>query len=82
MFSPLGDPPVLTDSDADVLARQFMNSAYADNTTYVHWPLDRRLDGFLRRRGLVRLVEDGDAYNLVLNRVMVHIGVSHLPDHG
>ena len=73
MASPLGDSPLLTDSDVDALAWQFMNSAYADDT-YADWPLDRRLDGFLRRRGLSLLAEDGDAYDLVLNRVMAYIG--------
>ena len=66
---------LLTDSDVDALAWQFLNSAYADKT-YADWPLDRRLDGFLRRRGLFRIAEDGDAYGLVLERVMRDIGVA------
>src|SRR5450755_2832127 len=70
-----GDPRSSTDSDVDVLAWQFLNSAFADNT-YADWPLDRRLDGFLLRRGLVRIVEDGDAYDLIFNRVMAHIGAA------
>jgi hypothetical protein len=77
MASTLGDPPLVTDFAVDALAWQFLNSAYADDT-YADWPLDRRLDGFLRRRGLFRIAEDGDAYDLVLNRVMACIGaVSH-----
>ncbi|MGB9307750.1 MAG: hypothetical protein ACLPXZ_23125 [Mycobacterium sp.] len=75
MASTWGDPPLSTDSDVDALAWQFLNSAYADDT-YADWPLDRRLDGFLRRSGLVRIVEDGDAYDLLLNRVMFDIGAS------
>jgi hypothetical protein len=72
-----GDPAVLSDSDVDILAREFVYSAYADNT-YAEWPLDRRLDGFLRRRGLFRIVEDGDSYGVVLDRVMKHVsGASH-----
>ncbi len=64
--------PFLTDGDVDTLAWQFLNSAYAcDN--YADWSLDRRLDGFLRREGLVRLVEDGDTYGLILDRVMAYI---------
>ncbi len=64
--------PFLTDGDVDALAWQFLNSPYAcDN--YADWPLDRRLDGFLRREGLVRLVEDGDTYGLILDRVMAYI---------
>ncbi|MEY8017631.1 hypothetical protein [Mycobacterium servetii] len=65
---------LLTDSDVDALAWQFMHSDYADDI-YADWPLDRRLDGFLRRQALTRLTEDGDAYNLILNRVMAYIGV-------
>ncbi len=65
-------PPLVTDSDVDALAWQFMNSAYA-NDAYADWPLDRRLDGFLLHRGLVRLAEDGDAYELILDRVMAFI---------
>ncbi|BBX73066.1 hypothetical protein [Mycobacterium shinjukuense] len=74
MASTLGDPPLLTDSDADMLASQFLDSGYADTTVYCDWSLDRRIEGFLRRRGLVRLAEDGDAYGLILDRVMAHIG--------
>jgi len=70
-----GDPAPFSDSDLDALAAQFHNSAYADKT-YADWPLDRRLDGFLRRRGVFRIAEDGDAYDLVLDRVMRHIGVA------
>ncbi|OBG36310.1 hypothetical protein A5672_19805 [Mycobacterium alsense] len=72
MTSPPSDPPLLTDGDVDGLAWQFLHSPYADDT-YAVWPLDRRLDGFLRRRGLDRLVEDGDTYGLVLDRVMAYI---------
>lgn len=65
-------PPMLTDGDVDTLAWQFLRSVYADDT-YADWPLDRRLDGFLRREGLDRLVEDGDTYDLILDRVMAYI---------
>jgi hypothetical protein len=78
MASTLGDPPLLTDSDVDALAWQFLNSACVHNT-YADWPLDRRLDGFLRRRGLSRIAEDGDASDLVPNRVMAYIGVVSRP---
>jgi len=67
------DPSTLTNSDIDVIACQFLRSAYADKT-YIDWTLDRRLEGFLRRGGFDRLAEDGDAYDLLLDRVMAHIG--------
>jgi hypothetical protein len=78
MVSTPGDSLLLTDSYLDALARRFVASRYADNT-YADWPLDRRLDGFLRRERLDRITEDGDAYDLVLDRVMAHIGVAAHP---
>ncbi|MGV7828385.1 hypothetical protein PJM51_20400 [Mycobacterium kansasii] len=77
MGSPLGNAALLTDSDLDALAVQFLNSPYADRNKYSEWPLDRRIEGFLLRRGLVRLAEDGDAYGLILDRVMAYLGAAH-----
>lgn len=75
MASAPNDRVLLMDSDVDVLACQFTNSAYA-NDCYADWPLDRRLEGFLRHRGLFSIAEDGDAFGFVLDRVMACIGVS------
>lgn len=71
--------PLLTDSEADELASQFLHSPFADDI-YADWSLDQRLDGFLRHRGLVRLAEDGDAYDLILDSVMASIGAVHRGD--
>lgn len=79
MASTLGDPPLLADYDVNALAWQFLKSPYADNDAYADWPLDRRLDGFLCRQGLVRLAEDGDAFDLILNRVLAYIAVRSRP---
>ena len=67
-------PAFLADADVDALACSFHKSQFAADI-YADWPLDRRLDGFLRHRGLTRLVADGDSYNLILDRVMSYIGV-------
>ena len=66
----------LTDADVDALAFKFLHSPYADKI-YADWSLDQRLAGYLRHCGMVRLVEDGDAYELILNRVMAYIGEQH-----
>lgn len=78
MGSTLGDRHMLTDAHVEALACQFFTSSYADDI-YADWSLDRRLDGFLRREGLDRIVENGDAYDLVLDRVMAHIGIEAHP---
>jgi hypothetical protein len=66
-----GIPPMLTDSDVDALASGFLNSSYV-GPTYANWPIDRRLDKFLRRSDLTRIADDGDLVNLVLERIMAH----------
>jgi hypothetical protein len=64
-------PLLLTDSDLDDLACEFLRSGYA---VYADWSPDRRLDTFLRRRGLSRVADDGDLSDLVLDRIMAHVG--------
>lgn len=68
------DSPSLDDVGVDALAVRFLHSSYADDT-YADWSLDQRLDGFLRHCGHDGFVQDGDAYELILNRVMAYIGV-------
>ena len=76
MTSSVSGSPSLTDSEVDELASQFLHSPFADDI-YADWSLDQRLDGFLRHRGLARLAEDGDAYDLILDSVMARIGALH-----
>lgn len=56
----------------DDVAWQFLRSEFA-RESYADWPIDRRLDGFLRRHGYRELRDDGSAYNALLDRVMVNI---------
>jgi hypothetical protein len=70
-----GNPPLLlTDSDVDALAREFLRSSYL-GPTYAGWSPDRRLDVFLRRNGLSRVADDGDLSNIVLDRIMTQVSV-------
>ncbi len=69
-----GIPPMLlTDSDVDALAWEFLQSRYL-GPIYADWSPDRRLDTFLRRRGLSRVADDGDLSNTVLERILGHVG--------
>ena len=65
-------PWFLTDSDVDSLASDFLESSYL-GSIYADWSPDRRLDTFLRRRGLARVADDGDLSNHVLQRIMSHV---------
>jgi hypothetical protein len=69
-----GGPPLLAESDIDSLARDFLRSPCV-GAIYIDWPLDRRIDTFLRRRDLTRVADDGDLSEAVLDRVVAHAGV-------
>ena len=79
----VSNPPLLTDSDVDTLAWEFLRSRYV-GPIYADWSPDRRLDTFLRRRGLARVADDGDLSNIVLDRIMGYVGIvpSGLQDTG
>ncbi len=62
----------LTDQDVDGITVDFLHSQYVEDT-YGGWPLDRRLESFLRRSGLGRIADDGDLNELVLRRVMAYL---------
>ena len=68
------DGLLLTDSDVDALTWQFQNPEHAHDV-HGDWPLDRRIEGFLRHRGFTRVADDDDACNLLLlDRVMTYVG--------
>lgn len=64
--------PVLADTDVDRLVRRFLSSPYSSDD-YAVWPFDRRLEGFLKHRGLGNLADNGDAFAIICQRVMAYI---------
>ena len=58
--------------ELDDVAWQFLRSEFASEI-YADWPIDRRLDGFLRHHGYRELRDDGSVCNELLDRVMVNI---------
>jgi len=74
-MKPVADnSPNVIDSDVDALALQFLKSDYPDGQRAAE-PLNRRLDCFLRRRGLARLADSGDIYNIILGRAVSYLNV-------
>ena len=67
-----GNASLLTDAHVDALAWRFLNSDYVSDV-YCRWSLDQRLSTFLRRSGIARVADDGDLFNVILDRVMTGI---------
>ncbi len=57
----------------DAIAWKFLGSEFTGKI-YADWPIDRRVDAFLRRHELIDIVNNGGAYNALLERVMANIG--------
>lgn len=74
MTTAYGDPVMLLDSDVDLLAWQFLDSQYVDNA-YADWPIDRRIEGFLRHRGMARIADHGDTVGILVSRVMSYMNI-------
>lgn len=68
------NPWLLTDSDIDTLAWEFLKQPYF-GAICADWSPDPRLDTFLRRRGLSPVTDDGDLCNIVLDRSMTYVRV-------
>ena len=56
----------------DAIAWKFLGSEFTGKI-YADWPIDRRVDAYLRHHGLIDIVNDGGAYNALLERVMANI---------
>lgn len=57
----------------DSVAWKFLNSELT-GATYADWPIDRRIDVFLKRYGFREVLDDGTAYEALLERVMANMG--------
>ena len=65
----------LTTDEFDAIAWGFLGSEFAEQI-HADWPMDRRVDAYLRHHGLSDIVNNGSAYHALLERVMVNIGAA------
>lgn len=59
--------------ELEVIAWRFLRSEFTEQT-YSDWPIDKRVDAFLLHYGPIELMNDGSAYNALLERIMANIG--------
>lgn len=66
-------PLELTGHDLGAIAWGFLGSEFTEQM-YSDWPIDRRIDAYLLHQGLTNIVNDGSAYDALLDHVMASIG--------
>lgn len=63
----------MTQQELDAIAWRFLCSEFTGQI-YADWPMDRRVDAYLQRHGLIEVADDGGTYDALLQRVMANIG--------
>jgi hypothetical protein len=59
--------------ELEIVAWRFLRSEFTGQI-YSDWPIDRRIHAYLLHYGPTELLNDGSAYNALLERVMANIG--------
>ena len=72
---PPTDHTEVTRDHLETIAWQFLRSEFTGQI-YADWPIDRRIDAFLLHRGQTGLLNDGSAYDALMERVMANIGAA------
>lgn len=67
------EPAERTSENLDAVARRFLRSEFASQI-YSDWPIDRRIEAYLRHYEASAFLTDGYSYNLLLEHVMANIG--------
>ena len=62
----------ITQQELDAIAWRFFGSEFS-GPIYADWPMDRRVDGYLRHHGPIEVVNHCSTYDALLERVMANI---------
>lgn len=66
-------PNTPMEKDLESISWDFLESEFT-GPTYAEWSIDRRLQVYLRHRGLAAIADDGTVCAALLERVMANIG--------
>jgi hypothetical protein len=61
------------DAELDAVAWTFLASKFTADD-YAGWPLERRVEAYLRRYGPKSFLDQGSTYNALVERVMANVG--------
>jgi hypothetical protein len=64
-----------TERELDAIAWKFLGSEFTE-PNYASWTIERRVDAYLTHHGLMDVVNDGAAYDALLERVMANVGAA------
>ncbi|OCB49752.1 hypothetical protein [Mycolicibacterium porcinum] len=63
----------VTGHQIEAIAWGFLRSEFTQQN-YAIWPIDRRIDAYLLRRGLQSIINDGSTFDRLMERVMANMG--------
>ena len=69
------DHTEVTREQLETIAWRFLRSEFTGQI-YADWPLDRRIDAYLLHQGPAELLNDGSAYDALLERIMANVGTA------
>ncbi len=69
----LQEPIELTEQAMETLAWKFLGSKFTEHA-YANWPIDRRVDAYLRHYGQMDIVSDGAVRTALLGCIMANLG--------
>ncbi len=73
MMRTLADRAGCREQNLDNVAWGFLRSKFT-GPTYVNWSMEKRIDAYLQHYGPAEIIDDGDTYHALVERIMANVG--------